>query len=120
MNILSSGCIVRYGSGSTALARLRSPHAGGWHADQCMGGVTFISGSLAPADEEDLATWKRKACFRGEAPWPMDLPRIRRRDGSWTVFIPSRPLRSKAVKYLLAEYDAKAQQLCDRLNNCKV
>lgn len=50
--------IVRYGSGITALAKLASPHAGGWHAEQCVGGFTFISGTLYEPDGEDLATWQ--------------------------------------------------------------
>lgn len=51
------GDIVRYGGGSTALARLAAPHAGGWHADQCMGGSTFISEPFYEPDAEDLAVW---------------------------------------------------------------
>lgn len=51
------GDIVRYSGGSTALARLAEPHAGGWHADHCMGGSTFLSGALYEPDSKDLATW---------------------------------------------------------------
>jgi NTP pyrophosphatase (non-canonical NTP hydrolase) len=51
------GDIVRYGSGSTALAKITGPHSGGWHVEQCMGGGTFISGVLYEPDSEDLATW---------------------------------------------------------------
>ena len=39
------GDIVRYSGGCTALARLDSPHAGGWHADHCLGGQIFVSSS---------------------------------------------------------------------------
>jgi NTP pyrophosphatase (non-canonical NTP hydrolase) len=52
------GDIVRYGSGSTALAKITGAHAGGWHGEQCMGGCTFISGTLYEPDSEDLATWQ--------------------------------------------------------------
>ncbi|WP_338508675.1 MazG-like family protein [Pseudomonas poae] len=52
------GDIVRYGSGSTALAQLTAPHAGGWHGSQCMGGSTYVSGTLYEPDSEDLATWQ--------------------------------------------------------------
>lgn len=51
------GDIVRYGGGSTALAQLTGPHAGGWHGDQCMGGGTFISEPFYEPDSEDLAVW---------------------------------------------------------------
>lgn len=52
------GDIVRYGGGSTALARLTGRHAGGWHGDQCMGGGTFISEPFYEPDAEDLAIWQ--------------------------------------------------------------
>jgi len=51
------GDIVRYGGGSTALAKLIGRHAGGWHGAQCMGGSTFISEPFYEADCEDLAIW---------------------------------------------------------------
>ncbi|MGH9931717.1 MAG: hypothetical protein ACREA9_21145 [Pyrinomonadaceae bacterium] len=51
------GDIVRYGGGSTALAKLTGRHAGGWHGDQCMGGGTFISEPFYEPDSEDLAVW---------------------------------------------------------------
>jgi NTP pyrophosphatase (non-canonical NTP hydrolase) len=57
MNNPKVGDIVRYGGGSTALAKLTGRHAGGWHGDQCMGGSTFISEPFYEADCEDLATW---------------------------------------------------------------
>jgi hypothetical protein len=60
-----AGDIVRYGSGSTALMRLRAPHAGGWHGDQCMGGYTFAGvEALSPASKEDLETWEKSAKWR--------------------------------------------------------
>lgn len=65
-----AGDIVRYGGGSTALARLSAPHAGGWHGSQCMGGSTFIGGSMYHATEEDLKKWGECAHYRKEAPWP--------------------------------------------------
>lgn len=66
------GDLVRYGGGSTALARLIEPHAGGWHALQCLGGVTFVSegysGEMQRATVEDLETWREMAGHRpGEA-----------------------------------------------------
>lgn len=53
-----SGDIVRYSGGSTALARLMTPHAGGWHAAQCMGGGVFVTAPLYEPDSEDLAVWE--------------------------------------------------------------
>lgn len=60
-----AGDIVRYAFGETALVRLKTPHAGGWHADHCMGGMTFVCDhgwgerQLSPASESDLVTWAR-------------------------------------------------------------
>lgn len=54
------GEVVRYGGGSTALALLQSPHAGGFHARQCMGGTVYVSsGNLCEPSEEDMQTWNR-------------------------------------------------------------
>lgn len=44
-SVFKKGDIVRYSGGCTALARLDSPHAGGWHADHCLGGQIFVSSS---------------------------------------------------------------------------
>jgi len=53
----ASGDLVRYGDGSTALAVLTSPHAGGWHGKQCMGGSTFVSRRLHRPSRKDMETW---------------------------------------------------------------
>lgn len=83
------GDIIRYGSGSTALARLTRRHAGGWHADQCMGGRTFVSRrTFEPyrlADEEDMVRWKRCAWHRGEEPCPAAKPHLAKEGGVWVV-----------------------------------
>jgi NTP pyrophosphatase (non-canonical NTP hydrolase) len=76
------GNVVRYGGGSTAMAELRDPHAGGWHAKQCMGGITFISGPFYELDEEDRATWDRIQA-ENEARWgkryhSLDFAHLRR------------------------------------------
>ena len=43
MSEFKEGDIIKYSGGPTALARLMSPHAGGWHAKQCLGRTIFIS-----------------------------------------------------------------------------
>lgn len=61
MNQFKAGDVVRYGSGSTALAKLSTPHAGGWHADQCMGGSVYVSTcNLREPDADDMAMWNAK------------------------------------------------------------
>lgn len=84
-----AGDLVRYGSGSTALAILHSPHAGGWHADQCMGGSTYIGSgrTLSEPDEEDLRTWQRCAWYRGQGIPPSYRPRIRKKNGRYQVLV---------------------------------
>lgn len=55
-----AGDLCRYGSGSTALVKLLSPHlpAHGWHGTQCMGRTVFISTEdLIPASRDDRLTW---------------------------------------------------------------
>jgi len=37
------GDVVKYSGGPTAICKLLAPHAGGWHAVQCLGGLIFIS-----------------------------------------------------------------------------
>jgi hypothetical protein len=56
------GMLVRYANGETALAKIASPHAGGWHAHQCMGGMLFVSangygGYLYEPTQQDIDTW---------------------------------------------------------------
>jgi hypothetical protein len=55
------GDIIRYSGGSSALAKLDSEHAGGFHAVHCMGGYIFVSESyprpMQMADEEDVQTY---------------------------------------------------------------
>lgn len=59
---LQEGMIVRYDSGPTALAKLHSPHAGGWQTYQCIDGMIYISSSaagrllIAPT-EWDIRKW---------------------------------------------------------------
>lgn len=88
MSQFKAGDIVRYGSGSTALAKLHSPHVGGWHADQCMGGSTYISGKLSTPDLEDLRMWQRCGWHRGEGIPPDYRPRIRKKAGRYEVTVP--------------------------------
>ena len=38
-----AGDLVMYSDGPTALVRLATPHAGGWHGDHCLGGFRFVS-----------------------------------------------------------------------------
>lgn len=56
------GDIVRYSNGCTALARLDTQHAGGWHAAHCLGGHIFVSASyprpMRRASEEDCAAFE--------------------------------------------------------------
>lgn len=56
---LKKGDLVRYGSGSTALAEILEPHAGGFHARQCMGGTVYINAPIYLMNEEDRAVWDR-------------------------------------------------------------
>lgn len=87
MEKFMSGDIVRYGSGCTALAKLDLPHAGGWSAEQCMGGGVYISlhPHVRKADEDDLYMWKKQAWHRGEGIPPCWRPKIHKKDGKWTV-----------------------------------
>lgn len=82
-----AGDIVRYNHGSTALAKLVSRHVGGWHADQCMGGRTYVSDgfSMRPADEEDLYVWRKCGWHRGEGIPPTWRPLIKKVGGWWRV-----------------------------------
>ncbi|WP_153135140.1 dATP/dGTP pyrophosphohydrolase domain-containing protein [Paraburkholderia agricolaris] len=61
-----AGDIVRYENGSTALARLISPHAGGWHGYQCMRATTFLSKCYRPSAKglrmwDECAKWRKPA-----------------------------------------------------------
>jgi len=61
MKQFKAGDVVRYNTGSTALAKLQMVHAGGWHADQCMGGSVYISqNQLREPDEADMVMWHKK------------------------------------------------------------
>lgn len=58
------GTIVRYSDGPTALARINSKHAGGYHADHCLGGGRFIHGhKLRRATPEDIAIARRSRSY---------------------------------------------------------
>jgi hypothetical protein len=61
---LKAGMLVRYDMGSTALVELTSPHAGGWHGKQCMGGGTFVSGRLYEATDLDREIWAECSPWR--------------------------------------------------------
>lgn len=53
--IFFTGDLVRYSTGRTAIARLESPHAGGWHATHCLGGIVYVTDNqLRHATELDL------------------------------------------------------------------
>lgn len=71
------GDLVRYGDGSTALAILCEPHAGGWHGFQCMGGYTFFA-RVYPPSEADMRMWLECAKWRQERPTTEADERIRR------------------------------------------
>lgn len=63
------GDLVRYGDGPTALARLLSEHAGGWHAEQCMGGIRFVhdngwSHRITKPTLEDHEMWLKQEHWR--------------------------------------------------------
>ncbi len=50
------GDLVRYASGQTALVLHGTPHAGGWHGTQCMGGSIFYTSAREPS-QKDRETW---------------------------------------------------------------
>jgi len=87
MSEFKAGDIVRYNHGCTALAQLVSPHVGGWHADQCMGGTTYISENyrMRLADEDDLRMWNKQAWHRGCGIPPMWRPKILKQGGKYIV-----------------------------------
>lgn len=69
-----AGDIVRYDSGCTAVARLISPHSGGWHAEQHFGGVIFVCDKpfrkvhLASKEEAETFIELRQARAEENAP----------------------------------------------------
>ncbi|WP_177341077.1 hypothetical protein [Comamonas thiooxydans] len=67
------GDLVRYASGSTALALHGEPHAGGWHGVQCMGGHTFYTKTQKPSAEDRVMWVKCAVRYRGRT---MDEARI--------------------------------------------
>ena len=73
---ISAGMLVRYGSGETALMMIESPHAGGWHGHQCMGGHTFVCdkpfSQLTMATAIDWKIWNRCAKWRSEEVYATD------------------------------------------------
>lgn len=87
MSQFKPGDIVRYNHGCTALAKLGSPHAGGWSAEQCMGGGVYVSENfkMRLADEEDMRMWNRQAWHRGEGIPPIWRPVIKKVGGWWRV-----------------------------------
>ncbi|QYW06428.1 hypothetical protein uan_016 [Pseudomonas phage UAntarctica] len=115
MSEYKAGDIVRYNSGSTALAKLHSPHAGGWSADQCMGGSTYVSKIYRLADEEDLRMWNKQAWHRGEGIPPDFRPRIRKVGGSYQVTVKAH-IPNRWMKMHLA-YADQAYAFARRLNS---
>lgn len=87
MKAFKRGDIVRYNGGSTALVMLSQRHAGGWHADHCMGGLTYVNdnGNLRHADAEDLRMWQKCAWHRGIGIPPTWRPKIVKTDGHYVV-----------------------------------
>lgn len=59
------GDLVRYGTGSSALAIRLGPHAGGWHGYQCCGGYTFFTKAYRPS-RADMDTWLDCAMYRDD------------------------------------------------------
>lgn len=59
------GDLVRYGTGSSALAIRLGTHAGGWHGYQCCGGYTFFTRAYRPS-RADMDTWLDCAKYRDE------------------------------------------------------
>lgn len=55
------GDIVRYAGGETALARLDTRHALGWHAVHCLGGYLYVSETgyrgMRAATEAEIKTF---------------------------------------------------------------
>lgn len=89
MTEFKAGDIVRYSDGCTALVKLQTPHAGGWHAQHCMGGTTFVSDrscfiGLRPATPFELRTWVRCRKWRGET--PARKPHLLRTEGGWQCY----------------------------------
>lgn len=59
------GDIVKYSDGPTAIVKLESPHAGGWHANHCLGGVIFVSDfNRATPAEIEVAMQSRFCVWR--------------------------------------------------------
>lgn len=54
-----AGDIIRYSDGISALVKLISPHAGGWHGSHVMGGTIYVS-DFKKATEQDLDFCRQK------------------------------------------------------------
>lgn len=57
---LELGTLWRYNDGPTALCKLKSLHEGanGYHAQQCMGGLIFVThNNIVPATDAEYKTW---------------------------------------------------------------
>lgn len=64
--MIKIGSIVKHGPGPTAISRVESLHAGGYHATHCLGGMHFVHGSkirLATSDEINRAKKSRFYCL---------------------------------------------------------
>lgn len=61
--MIKLGEIYRYNSGSTALCRLHSHHAGGFHAEQYFGGFIFVlPENLYEATQEEKSRFREEQC----------------------------------------------------------
>jgi hypothetical protein len=90
------GDIVRYSGDITALARLDSPHIGGWNASNCIGGGVFVS-DFTLATEEDIAT---AAQSQFAVAWVKDaaLRNLRRKQTTWKAHVVCYCLECKQLR----------------------
>lgn len=102
---LKAGDVIRYGSGSTALARLSGKTSyGAWYGSQCMGGSTHIlTDNIRAVDDEDIRMWKKCAWYRGEALRPAIRPLLRKENGIWVVIRRGQIYERDMLMFLRAE-----------------
>lgn len=67
-----AGDIVSHGQGSSAYAKLLSPHSCGWHAQHCLGGTVFITRMRLATDMEIRYAHSIKNCV-----WKTDISEYR-------------------------------------------
>jgi len=61
--VFNNGDIVKHGEGSTALSKISSEHAGGYHAKHCLGGGIYVSGSFVRKATHDEINNAKKSDF---------------------------------------------------------